>query len=373
MNTKQTKTNVAKTEAFGKKMVDILNNGALNLAMAVGYRQRLFDTMERLGTPSSIEDIACNSGLNPRYIKEWLGVMVTGGVVELHSDLPEGPLYHLPREHAAFLTRSAGNNNLGVYTQEIPLLTQCALEEVVEGFTTGQGVPFSCYPRFQAFMAELSNAKHREVLVEQFLPQVDDGRLIKRLQSGIFVCDLGCGEGVALNLMAQAFPHSRFAGIDTHGPALETARKEAEKMGLNNVIYHMKDGACLMDDPEFTGKFDYICAFDAIHDQSNPLGALKSIRAMLAPEGIFSMVDIAAQSHHAGNMDHPMGPFLYTVSLMHCMPVGLNDNGAGLGMMWGRQQAEQLLQEAGFDRVVVQKMTHDPFNLHYLCQAEGDD
>ena len=135
----------------------------------------------------------------------------------------------------------------------------------------------------------------------------------------------------------------------------------------------MKDAACLVDDPQFVGKFDYICAFDAIHDQSNPLEALKSIRAMLVPEGIFSMVDIAAQSPHAGNMDHPMGPFLYTVSLMHCMPVGLNDNGAGLGMMWGRQQAEALLKEAGFDRVVVQEMPHDSFNLHYMCQVNPLD
>ena len=327
--------------------------------------------MEMLGEPSAIDDIACKSGLDPRYIKEWLGVMVTGGVVEMSSDSPEDPLYYLPPEHAAFLTRNAGSDNLGVYTQEIPLLTQCALEAVVEGFTTGQGVPFSCYPRFQSFMAELSNAKHRQVLVEQFLPQVDGGRLIKRLENGIAVCDLGCGEGVALNLMARAFPQSRFAGIDNHGAALETAGKEADKMGLSNVTYHLKDAACLADDPQFVRKFDYICAFDAIHDQSNPLEALKGIRAMLAPEGLFSMVDIAAQSHHAGNMEHPMGPFLYTVSLMHCMPVGLNDNGAGLGMMWGRQQAEALLKAAGFDRVVVQEMVHDAFNFHYLCRVSG--
>lgn len=37
-------------------------------------------------------------------------------------------------------------------------------------------------------------------------------------------------------------------------------------------------------------------------------------------------------------MTHSMGAFLYTVSLMHCMPVGLVDGGAGLGMMWGREK-----------------------------------
>lgn len=87
---------------------------------------------------------------------------------------------------------------------------------------------------------------------------------------------------------------------------------------------------------------------------------------MLAPGGLFSMIDIDAASHPAGNLDHPMGPFLYTVSLMHCMPVGLSDQGRGLGMMWGREQAVSLLEQAGFCRIEVLEMAHDPFNVHYL-------
>ncbi len=80
------------------------------------------------------------------------------------------------------------------------------------------------------------------------------------------------------------------------------------------------------------------------------------------------MIDIDAASQQAGNMDHPMGPFLYTVSLMHCMPVGLFDQGRGLGMMWGREQAVSLLDQAGFRHIQVLEMAHDPFNVHYLCR-----
>jgi len=81
------------------------------------------------------------------------------------------------------------------------------------------------------------------------------------------------------------------------------------------------------------------------------------------------MIDIKASSELAGNLDHPMGPFLYTVSLMHCMPIGLNDNGAGLGMMWGRQKAEEMLRLAGFKQIEVLDMDYDGFNLHYLCKT----
>ena len=91
---------------------------------------------------------------------------------------------------------------------------------------------------------------------------------------------------------------------------------------------------------------------------------------MLVADGLFSMVDIAARSNLGDNLDHSMGPFLYTVSLMHCMPVGLVDGGAGLGMMWGREKAVEMLKAAGFQKVQVLEMPDDPFNLHFFCQKQ---
>lgn len=354
---------------FSAKMIDILNHGALNLAMAIGYKQKIFDVLEELNQPVTISQIASASDLNPRYLQEWLGIMVTGEVIEL-ARTPDGQnTYFLPPAHAALLTRNAGNNNLGVYTQEIPLLTACAMALINTAFKTGDGVPFSMYPDFQAFMAELSDAKHRQVLIDKFLPTVDEGRLAARLAEGIRVCDLGCGHGVAMNIMAEAFPNSRFTGIDNHAEAIRKARQSAKEMGLENAAYEIRNAADIQGKQKYFRRFDYICAFDAIHDQSRPLEALKGIKYMLAPGGMFSMIDIKAGSNHVDNLDHPMGPFLYTVSLMHCMPIGLNDNGTGLGMMWGKEKAHAMLREAGFDHIELREMEHDPFNLHFLCKV----
>ncbi len=357
-----------KMDNFAQRMTDILKYGALNLAMGIGYKNRIFDVLEGLDKPATILEIAAASGLNQRYLREWLGIMVTGKIIEL-SVSPDGEdAYFLPPEHAAFLTRKAGSNNLGVYTQEIPLLTSCAMAAVNHGFQTGEGIPFSQYPDFQQFMGQLADAKHKQVLIADFLPSVDNGNLVERLAEGIRVCDLGCGEGVALILMASAFPKSTFTGIDNHEAAICEGRKDAREQGLLNVFFKNIDAAAIHVNNELLEKFDYVCAFDAIHDQSHPLKVLKGIRYMLAPGGMFSMIDIKAFSHHADNLDHPMGPFLYTVSLMHCMPVGLNDNGTGLGMMWGREKAEAMLSEAGFENIEVIEMEHDGFNLHYLCR-----
>ena len=360
--------NDRQSDDFSKRMTDILNYGALNLAMAIGYETRLFDTMDEMAEPATAAQIADNARLNRRYIREWLGVMVSGGIVDLEDDPSGQDRFFLPKARADLITRRAGNANMGVYTQEIPLLTTCALAPVLEGFRSGQGVGYDRYPAFQAFMTQLANAKHEAVLVDKFLPSILDGHLVELLGAGLSVCDVGCGEGVAVLLMADAFPQSRFIGIDISADALGKAARMAKEKMLTNVSFVQMDITTSHDQPEYQAFFDYITAFDAIHDQTRPMEALVAIHRMLKKGGLFSMVDIAAGSRLKQNKDHPMGPFLYTVSLMHCMPVGLDNGGAGLGMMWGKELAGEMLNAAGFRDVQVLEIPDDAFNLHFLCR-----
>lgn len=357
----------AQTASFADKMVEVLNMGALNLAMGIGYAAGLFEAMDALDRPAGAAAIAEAAGANERYVREWLGVMVCGGIVTMQDD-GNGESFFLPREHGDLLCTRAGSSNLGVYTQEIPLLTRCAFDPVLRAFRTGEGVGYENYPPFVSFMSQLADAKHEQVLVDVFLPSVDGGKLTERLKSGIRVCDLGCGCGRALLLMAKAFPESRFVGMDHSEEALEIARAELSGAGLLNAQFVNCDAAALDGDPDWETAFDWICAFDAIHDQTRPQEALKSAYAMLKPGGAFSMVDIAADSRLSANADHPMGAFLYTVSLMHCMPVGLVDGGRGLGMMWGKQKAVEMLKEAGFTDPQAAEIPNDSFNLHFFCR-----
>jgi ubiquinone/menaquinone biosynthesis C-methylase UbiE len=353
---------------FLAKMKKILNHGALNLSMALGYRTGLFDVMDAFEGPKPLTQIAEKSNLNARYVREWLGVMVSGGIVDLSRDKEGNDYFYLPKEHGDLLARRAGSSNLGVYTQEIPLLTECAMESVYNGFYTGEGIHYANYPKFQDFMSQLANAKHKQVLIDTFLPSVDDGRILQQLEDGIRVCDLGCAEGVAVMLMAEAFPNSSFVGIDISATAIEKAQTASEQKGLKNLIFLELDAATLVENRNLQQSFDYVTAFDAIHDQTRPLEALCGVHAILKKSGTFSMIDIAAESRLADNRDHSMGPFLYTVSLMHCMPVGMVDDGTGLGMMWGKQKAVDMLKAAGFASLKVVEIPKDPFNFHFLCK-----
>ena len=201
-------------EQFADRLVGILNNASLALMTSIGHQVGLFDVMAELA-PGTSHEIAAAAGLQERYVREWLGAMTTGRVV---SHDPRTGTYRLPAEHAAFLTRAAGSDNLGHLMQLVPLLASVE-EPIVACFRNGGGVPYSAYPRFHQLMAEDSATVHDGVLVDSVLPVVPG--LIARLHAGIEVADIGCGQGHAINLMAAAFPNSRFTGYDFSAEAVE--------------------------------------------------------------------------------------------------------------------------------------------------------
>jgi 2-polyprenyl-3-methyl-5-hydroxy-6-metoxy-1,4-benzoquinol methylase len=346
----------ARAEEFAERMVGVLNEGSMALMTSIGHRTGLFDAMAGL-PPSTSEEIASAASLNERYVREWLGAMVVGKIVE-HN--PEEGTYQLPQEHAAFLTRAASPDNIAAFAQYIPLLGSVE-DGIVESFKNGGGVPYSAFPRFHEVMAEDSGQTVLPALKEHILPLVPG--LIVRLEKGIDVLDVGCGSGRALNLMARSFPNSRFVGYDFSEEAIDHARAEAQEHGTTNIRFEVKDAAAL-DEKE---RYDLITTFDAVHDQADPAAVLRGIAAALREEGVYLMQDIAGSSHHHNNIDHPIGPFLYTVSTMHCMTVSLAQGGEGLGAMWGEEKAKEMLEEAGFTHVEVEQLPHDFQNYYYIA------
>jgi len=353
-----------RAEAFADQLIEMLNHGALNLMISVGHRTGLFDTMSQM-SPATSEELAEEAGLNERYVREWLGAMTVGGIVEYD---PEGNRYSLPQEHAAFLTRAAGADNIGVFAQYLAVLGSVE-DQVVACFKNGGGVPYSEFKRFHEVMAEDSGQSVLSSLNESILPLIPG--VMERLQQGIEVLDVGCGSGRALNLMAKTYPNSRFLGYDISEEAISVARREAAEQGVHNVRFEVRDLTTFDEDaPE--ARFDFITAFDAIHDQARPDRVLAGIRRALKSDGVFLMQDIAGSSHVHNNHDHPIGALLYTISCMHCMTVSLAQNGMGLGAMWGKEKALEMLQTAGFGGVDVKQLDHDFQNYYYIISKDKE-
>ncbi len=344
-------------EEFAGQLISVLNSGMLSLMISVGHRTGLFDAMSEMA-PADSSTIATAAGLQERYVREWLGAMTTGRIVEHDAD---AGTFSLPPAHAAMLTRAAGPDNLAAFAQFVAMLGKVETQ-VVDSFRNGGGVPYSEFPEFQKLMAEDSAQIFDATLLDVTIPLVPG--LADRLTEGIDVADVGCGSGHAINVLAEAYPNSRFVGFDFSEEGVAVGTAEAAAKGLRNARFEVRDAATL------TGPacFDFVTTFDAVHDQAHPARMLDGIHDMLRPDGIYLCVDIQASSHISKNLDHPLGTFLYTVSCMHCMTVSLALDGDGLGAVWGEELALSMLKQAGFHDIDVHTVDGDIINNYYVAR-----
>ena len=350
----------AKGEAFANRFLSVLNHGSLCMMVSVGHRTGLFDAMRDLPPSTSVE-IAAKAALNERYVREWLGAMVTGGIVEVD---PNTNRFLLPREHATYLSRAAGADNMAVFAQYIGLMGTVE-DDIVECFHKGGGVPYSRFPRFHAVMAEDSGQSVLSSLESHILPLVPG--LAERLSAGIQMLDVGCGRGMIMNRLAERFPKSRFTGMDLSSEAIMYAWQAAAEKKLRNIEFIVADLSHFDQTAEYEA-FDVITTFDAVHDQKFPLNVLKGIYRALRPDGVYLMQDIKGSSHVHKNIDHPLGTLLYGISCMHCMTVSLAQGGEGVGAMWGEEMTREYLKKAGFSSVQKNELAHDIQNNWYVVR-----
>ncbi|WP_329046363.1 class I SAM-dependent methyltransferase [Amycolatopsis sp. NBC_01488] len=339
---------------FAAYLTATMTGSALTMLIGVGHRTGLFAAAAR--GPATSAGLADRAGLQERYVREWLGAMVTGRIFTF-----EGGEYTLPPEHAKFLLGETAANLMP------SLLTLSAftgiLPDLERSFADGGGVPRSAYgPYLESLGAKTGDSwKHvyREHLVDGFFGAVPG--LTDRLTVGARVLDLGCGTGNAIAVAARAFPASRFTGLDINANVV--AQAEAATDGLPNVAFAVGDAAELVADPPY----DVITAFDAVHDQDRPDVVLRRIRGALAPDGLFFMVDTNFSSHVENNIGNPLAALCYSISLMYCTTTSLAEGGAALGAMWGTEKALDMLADAGFRHVSVLDSPR-PQNCIYACR-----
>ena len=346
-----------KADAFAERFSGALNDAALVVMTSLGHRAGLLDGLAVNPGLTSVA-LAERIGVSERYLREWLGVMVTSGVVDYD---PVSKSYTLPPEHGAFLTRAASPDNMAVTTQFISLAATIE-DKLLERFGSGEGLCYHDFDRFHAVMAEDSAQLVVANLESAILPIVPG--LIEILDQGIEVADFGCGAGRAMLRLARAFPNSRFHGFDLCEDAFAGTAAEAAADGLANLRFHAID----LSSAASVGAFDLVTAFDAVHDQADPKGFLRLVRRSLKPGGVFLMQDIGGSRDLEKNIGHPFAPLLFMISSMHCMPVSLGQGGPGLGAMWGVETAQDYLAETGFASVETHRLPHDQLNAYFVAR-----
>ncbi len=72
-------------------------------------------------------------------------------------------------------------------------------------------------------------------------------------------CDLGCGNGMTVNMLAATLPHGEFYGTDINPEHIDNATKTANEIGITNTHFIEASFNALIEDNDYNlPKFDYI-------------------------------------------------------------------------------------------------------------------
>ncbi len=346
----ETTTNVdpKKMEAFLGHVVEDFG-AALGVTLGfIGDKLGLYKSMAFAG-PLSSEEVADRSGTTERYVREWLINQAAGGYVIYDETIGK---YILPDEHAIALTDENSPFHVAGGFQVINAMGK-ADERIMENFLTGNGMKWGEHHHnlFEG-TERFFRPSYLGNLLEQWLPSIT--AIVKRLESGIRVADLGCGHGASTLIMAEAFPNSEFIGFDNHGPSIEKANKAAANARLKNVSFKVSGAN------DFNGqKYDFITFFDCLHDMGDPINVLEHCHTMLMLDGAIMAVEPMAGRKTEENFN-PVGRVYSGASVLCCTPNALASGGYALGTVATDGELEKVAKAAKFNN--FRRATETPFN-----------
>lgn len=340
-----------KLEALqGKVIGDVAGSMGLLLAY-LGDRLDLYSALAEI-SPATSEELASNTGLSERYLREWLAANAAGGYIDYD---PASRKFSMTPEQAVIFAAEGHTHCMQGFFQAV-ISAYVDEPKVEEIYRNGQGLPWADHsPCLFCGTERFFRPMYAANLIDSWIPALDGVR--QKLEAGAKVADIGCGHGSSTIIMAQAFPNSTFHGFDFHEPSIDHARERARDAGVaRNTIFEVVTAQ------EYPGKdFELVAIFDALHDMGDPVGAAAHILATLADDGTFMLVEPMAGDVPEENF-HPLGQIYYSFSSLVCVPASkAQEVGLALGAQAGEKSLTEVLKEGGFTR--VRRATETPTNM----------
>ncbi len=328
----------------------------VSLMIHLGDRLGLYRALAGAG-PVTAADLAARTGLQERWLLEWLRCQATAGLL----DTPDGNVFTQTAEATAVLADEEGSLEFAAGAFHGGVAPTEVVDRLADAFRTGVGLTYDDRGPSAAHHVERMLAPWtRQALVPHILPQLDD--VVDRLRGGIRVADVGCGAGVAVLAMAAAFPASTFEGFDPSQHAIHRARSQLAATGLTNVTFHVAEA----NDLPAAATYGFVVTFDCLHDMTRPAEAVAAIRNAITDDGTWLIKDIRSSESWSDNTRNPVLAMMYGTSVATCLSSALSEpGGAGLGTLGlPPARAEELCRAAGFTRFVVRDF-NEPANLYY--------
>ncbi len=327
----------------------------VSLLIHLGDRLGLYRAMQDAG-PLCSEELADRTGLQERWLREWLRGQGAAGLLVWSDDdrfelTPTAAAVLADEDDSLFFAAGAFGN---------PAAPDF-IDDLAAAFRSGIGLPYDRQGPAGAHRTErMLGPWTRLALVPTILPALDG--VTGKLEAGATVADVGCGAGVALTAMAQQFPGSRFHGYDISRHAIERATERVAEAGLDNVELHLAGADALPAEPTF----DLVLTFDCLHDMTDPRATMAAIRRSIDPDGTWLVKDIRCAPDPRDNLKNPMAAMMYGFSIVSCMSSALSEpGGAGLGTLGLHPELlAELTTGAGFTRFRLLDFD-EPANLYY--------
>lgn len=345
--------------AFAFRVWSYKQGEMVSLMIHLGDRLGIYRALEGAG-PVSVEELAERTGLDERWLQEWLRGQVAAKLLE-HARGGDGvERFELSAVGAAVLANEQSSLAFAAGAFGEPTHPE-TLSKLAEAFRTGVGLSYEELGPTAAHRTErMLGPWARLALVPRILPALDG--VSERLERGATVADVGCGAGVALLAMARAYPASTFHGYDPSRHAIGRARSQVADEGLDNVELFEAAGEDLPAEPTY----DLVVTFDCIHDMTRPDVVIRAIRRALRDDGTWLIKDIRSHPEFEANLRNPLLALFYGFSVTACMSSALSEpGGMGLGTLgFNPAVAREMTREAGFSRFVEHDFD-DPSNLYY--------
>lgn len=327
----------------------------VSVLIHLGDRLGLYRSMAGAG-PLTAAGLAERTGLQERWLLEWL----RGNAAAELLQSTDGEVFELSPEGVEVLVAEETSLAFSAGAFTAPVNPE-VIDGVADAFRTGIGLSYDQLGPSGAHSTERQLGPWvRIALVPQIVPALDG--VAEALEAGIEVADVGCGGGLALTALAEAYPASRFHGYELSQHALDRAANRVAAMGLDNVTLHASRAEELPAD----GDFGLVLTFDCLHDMTQPAAAIAAVRRSLRDDGTWLIKDVRCSGSWLADRKNPMLAMLYGFSLTSCMSSALSEpGGAGLGTVgFSTEVAEAMVREAGFTRFTVHDF-EDPANLYY--------
>ena len=302
----------------------------------VGIQTGLFTCMTGQGA-MRLPQVVAASGLQSRYVEEWLKGMTSAGYLDYD---PTEETFTLPDEHAFLLASEGTDHYAGGLFLMAPLLLGFA-PQITTAFRSGGGVPFEDIGHEGLHAIEaMSRGMHETRLAGYWLSTMPE--VVTRLEQGGNALDVGCGTGAATIALARAYPSARFTGVDRNKESIDEAQARARREHLEQRVEFTT-----LPVAELPETYDFIMLCDVLHGLADPVTTMSEIKRRLRADGTLMIMEPKVADRLEDNKN-PIATMFYGFSVFHCMTQSLASGGVGLGACLGPEKTRKLLQEAGF-------------------------